>query len=118
MAIAKNYGVPITRPEAQKLVVLANKFEHILDFYLDRDDKDDHDALIDGMLMLKKIATRANKTTKKNSIDEIQKNLKTIEYALDQHASGNPANFADARAAVKQLVSGFDQISKANTGSR
>ena len=118
MAIAKNYGVPITRPEAQKLVVLANKFEPVLDFYLDRTDNNDNDMLVDGMLVLKKVATRANKTTKKNSIDEIQKNLKTIEYALDQHASGNPANFADARAAVKQLVSVFDQISKANTGSR
>ena len=102
------YSVFVTEEEASKLMI----FSHLLSKSGGTLDKTKDNTLISLGELFNKVAKRIVRQTKKQSIDDINKLIKTIDWTLEQEAAGNHPNFYNARHAIKQLADIVDTKSR------
>ena len=98
------YSVFVTEEEASKLMI----FSHLLSKSGGVLDKTKDNTLISLGELFNKVAKRIVRQTKKQSVDDINKLIKKIDWTLEQEAIGNHPNFYDARSAAKQLADIID----------
>lgn len=98
------YSVFVTEEEASKLMI----FSHLLTKSGGTLDKTKDNTLISLGELFNKVAKRIVRQTKKQSIGDINKLIKTIDWTLEQEAVGNHPSFVDARQAIKQLANIVD----------
>lgn len=112
MATAKTYYMPVTRPQAEKLVVLdsiLNKSGGLVDFALDRGF--DNDNLHNAAKSLTDFAKGAIIVTKRgNGVDqkEIDKLFLTIYQTLKREAQQGNVSVVDGEQALKKLIKMFN----------
>lgn len=104
----KLYSVFVTEEEASKLMI----FSHLLSRSGGVLDKTKDNTLISLGELFNKVAKRIVRQTKKQSVDDINKLIRTIDWTLEQQAVGNHPSFHDARSAAKQLADIVDTKSR------
>lgn len=112
MATAKTYYMPVTRPQAEKLIILdsiLNKSGGLVDFALDRGfDNDKLQTAAESLTGFMKSAINATK--RGNGVDqkELDKLFLTIYQTLKREAQQGNVSVVDGEQALKKLIKMFN----------